>query len=33
MGFNADEVSRSRRDEAANKNPLRQGVYPLIVWG
>ncbi|MFH9016029.1 hypothetical protein ACH4C6_32210 [Streptomyces sp. NPDC017943] len=33
MGFNADEVSRSRRDEAASKNPLRQGVYPLIAWG
>ncbi|MGX1266995.1 hypothetical protein [Streptomyces phaeoluteigriseus] len=33
MGFNADEISRSRRDEAASKNPLRQGVYPLIVWG
>ncbi|MGW3149784.1 hypothetical protein ACWDG1_35000 [Streptomyces sp. NPDC001177] len=33
MGFNADEVSRSRRDEAANKNPLRQGEYPLIAWG
>ncbi|MCX4564328.1 hypothetical protein OHA02_50305 [Streptomyces phaeochromogenes] len=33
MGFNADEAGRSRRDEAASKNPLRQGVYPLIDWG
>lgn len=33
MGFNADEVGRSLRDGAANKNPLRQGVYPLIEWG
>lgn len=33
MGFNADETGRSRRDEAARKNPLRQGVYPLIEWG
>ncbi|MER6030656.1 hypothetical protein [Streptomyces sp. NPDC001851] len=33
MGFNADEVGRSLRDEAASKNPLRQGVYPLIEWG
>ncbi|MGW8729277.1 hypothetical protein ACWGNF_25010 [Streptomyces sp. NPDC055808] len=32
MGFNADEAGRSRRDEAASKNPLRQGVYPLIDW-
>ncbi|MCX5425960.1 hypothetical protein [Streptomyces sp. NBC_00078] len=32
MGFNADEVGRSLRDGAANKNPLRQGVYPLIEW-
>ncbi|MGK3943326.1 hypothetical protein ABK046_33415 [Streptomyces caeruleatus] len=32
MGFNADEAFRSQRDEAASKNPLRQGVYPLIDW-
>ncbi|MEU0031777.1 hypothetical protein [Streptomyces sp. NPDC006335] len=33
MGFNADEALRSQRDEAASKNPQRQGVYPLIEWG
>ncbi|MFF0386807.1 hypothetical protein [Streptomyces sp. NPDC004286] len=33
MGFNADEVGRSLTDEVASKNPLRQGVYPLIDWG
>lgn len=33
MGFNADEALRSFRDQAASKNPLRQGVYPLIDWG
>jgi hypothetical protein len=33
MGFNADEAGRSLRDEVASKNPLRQGVYPLIEWG
>jgi hypothetical protein len=30
MGFNADEALRSQRDEAASKNPQRQGVYPLV---
>ncbi|MGV9934098.1 hypothetical protein ACWDY4_26535 [Streptomyces olivaceoviridis] len=33
MGFNADEVPRSLRDRGASKNPLRQGLYPLIEWG
>ncbi|MEU9412256.1 hypothetical protein AB0E08_42090 [Streptomyces sp. NPDC048281] len=33
MGFNADEIPRSLRDRGASKNPLRQGVYPLIEWG
>ncbi|MFD4604355.1 hypothetical protein ACFWPQ_40860 [Streptomyces sp. NPDC058464] len=33
MGFNADEVPRSLRDQRASKNPLRQGLYPLIEWG
>ncbi|MFF4755243.1 hypothetical protein ACWD5R_35165 [Streptomyces sp. NPDC002514] len=32
MGFNADERGRKLRDEAANKNPWRRGVYPLIDW-
>ncbi|MDH6222831.1 hypothetical protein [Streptomyces pseudovenezuelae] len=32
-GFNADEAGRSRRDQAASKNPLRQGVYPLDRLG
>ncbi|MEV7872581.1 hypothetical protein AB0P17_42220 [Streptomyces sp. NPDC088124] len=32
MGFNADEVGRSLRDQVASKNPLRQGLYPLIDW-
>lgn len=30
MGFNADEIPRSLRDRGASKNPLRQGVYPLV---
>jgi hypothetical protein len=36
MGFNADEEGRKFRDQAAAKNPLRTGWYPLIDdwrWG